>query len=126
MRVKNTGDVADRHFRLVTIDLGQVDDYGDPITSTVALPAHKVKVTGDGLRPSERAILAQIALVQDADSPPKSSLLLNAFRDKFSDRTIYGAISRMRKNGLITKDASGAFSITEKGRAMLDESGDSQ
>jgi adenosyl cobinamide kinase/adenosyl cobinamide phosphate guanylyltransferase len=126
VRVKNTGSIADRHFRLVTIDLGKIDTYGEPITSAVALPAHKVKVTGDDLTPSRREVLSQIALIQDADEAPKATHLKQSLRD-MHERTFYRVLHWLRDHDYIKKGTMGMgnrYYITDAGRDKLEQAND--
>ncbi|NJK82124.1 MAG: AAA family ATPase [Chloroflexaceae bacterium] len=126
IRIKNTGSIADRHFRLVTVDLGKVDTYGDPITSAVALPAHKVKVTGDDLTPSRREVLSQIALMQDADEAPKATQLRQSLRD-MHERTFYRVLHWLREHGYIKQGVMGIgnrYYVTDAGRDKLEQTND--
>jgi hypothetical protein len=122
VRVKNTGDIPDRHFRFVTIDLGQVDTYGEPITSAVALPAHKVIPATTGLRRSEHLVLSQIALMNDADGPPRTTQIVRSLKDEVRERACYNALKLLRERGLVTKEM-GTFTVTDKGRQALAEDG---
>jgi adenosyl cobinamide kinase/adenosyl cobinamide phosphate guanylyltransferase len=126
VRVKNTGSIADRHFRLVTIDLGTVDTYGDPITSAVALPAHKVKVTGDDLTPSRREVLSQITLMQDADEAPKAAQVKQCLRE-MHERTFYRALKWLREHDYVKQGGMGMsnrYYVTDTGRNKLEQAND--
>jgi KaiC/GvpD/RAD55 family RecA-like ATPase len=124
VRVKNTGAIPERHFRLVTIDLQRVDTYGEPITSAVALPAHKVKTTSDDLTPSRREVLSQIALMQDADEAPKAAQIKQALRD-MRERTFYRALKWLREQGFVKQGLLGSrYLVTDAGRDKLEQAGD--
>jgi|GEM_PF-5062613 len=124
VRIKNTDTTPDRHFRLITIDLQRTDSYGDPITSAVALPAHRVKTTGDDLTRSRRDVLSQIALMEDADEAPKTTQIKQSLSD-MRERTFYRALAWLRQHGYIKKGLLGTrYQITEAGREKLTQAGD--
>jgi len=124
VRIKNTDTTPDRHFRLITIDLQQTDTYGAPITSAVALPAHRVKSTSDDLTRSRRDVLSQIALMEDADEAPKTTQIKQSLSD-MRERTFYRALAWLRQHGYIKKGLLGnRYQITEAGREKLAQAGD--
>jgi adenosyl cobinamide kinase/adenosyl cobinamide phosphate guanylyltransferase len=124
VRIKNTGAIPERRFRLVTIDLGKVDTYGEPITSAVALPAHKVKTTSDDLTPSRREVLSQIALMQDAGAKATTTHIKSGLKH-IPDRTFYRALKWLRECGLIEPGLlENSYYLTPDGRNKLEQAGD--
>jgi DNA-binding MarR family transcriptional regulator len=118
-RVKNTGGEYRRRFAMLVLTLGH-DADGDPITSTVPVPAAKL-ARSDALTPNERRILEMIALAQDADDKlTNSGLKKQAEKDLgIKDATVNRALKKLRELQLISPKGEKALSITDTGRAAL-------
>jgi hypothetical protein len=121
IRVKNTGGDYKRKFGMCVITLGY-DDDGDPITSTVPVPAAQFKPP-EGLQPKERKVLEMIVLSQDVGDQLTHSKLVKWADKEFSipEGSTKRYLRSLRKKSFASPAGEAAITPTQAGRAALEE-----
>jgi hypothetical protein len=119
IRVKNTGGDFTRRFGLLTITLGD-DEDGDPITSTVPVPAAKVEPS-ETMQPGERKILEMIALAHDSGDTLTTGKLQKWAKDDLdiSKSTVLRRLGRLRSLGYVSPKDDASITPTGAGRTAL-------